>query len=83
MGKEGYCDDGNYVSGDGCSGSCEVECGYTCSGGDERSKDLCETTCGDGLRAGEEECDDGNDAAGDGCFRCLVEPGQGSTLPQS
>ena len=75
VGKEGYCDDGNYVSGDGCSGSCEVECGYTCSGGDERSKDLCETTCGDGLRAGEEECDDGNDAAGDGCFRCLVEPG--------
>jgi len=29
----------------------------------------CNTTCGDGLRAGFEECDDGNDADGDGC-RC-------------
>ena len=27
------CDDGNVVSGDGCSSTCLVESGYTCNGG--------------------------------------------------
>ena len=68
----GYCDDGNVESGDGCSYYCTVECGYTCGGGGQG----CETTCGDGLRAGEEECDDGNDVEGDGCSStCTVETG--------
>lgn len=30
QGREG-CDDGNTVSGDGCSGACQVEAGYICS----------------------------------------------------
>ena len=44
-----------------------VSCGIKC-----RMKIVewkCNTTCGDGFRAGVEECDDGNDADGDGC-RC-------------
>jgi cysteine-rich repeat protein len=36
---------------------------------------ICNTTCGDGLRAGLEECDDGNLADLDGCSaNCSVEP---------
>ena len=70
--EEGYCDDGNLESGDGCSSGCQVECGYTCG----QSRDTCETVCGDGLRAGSEECDDGNSADGDGCSStCEVEAG--------
>ena len=69
--EEGYCDDGNLESGDGCSRGCQVECGYTCSDGEP-----CETVCGDGLVAGSEKCDDGNSADGDGCSStCEVEAG--------
>ena len=39
---------GTRQSGDGCSGGCQVECGYTCG----ESRDACETVCGDGLRGG-------------------------------
>jgi cysteine-rich repeat protein len=56
------CDDGNSNSGDGCSGSCTVENGYTCTG----LPSVCTTTCGDGKRAGIEVCDDGTDN-GIGC----------------
>ncbi len=45
------CDDGNKVSGDGCSASCKVEAG----------------TCGDGVLNDGETCDDGNTTPGDGC----------------
>lgn len=45
------CDDGNTVSGDGCSSTCELE----------------DPRCGDGVVDPGEECDDGNNAAGDGC----------------
>ena len=70
--EEGYCDDGNLESGDGCSRGCQVECGYTCGA----SRDTCETVCGDGLRAGSEACDDGNSLDGDGCSStCEVEAG--------
>lgn len=31
------CDDGNSISGDGCSSSCTVETGYVCSGTGPRS----------------------------------------------
>ena len=74
IGQDGYCDDGNTASGDGCSSGCQVECGYTCGG----SREACElqTVCGDGLVAGSEECDDGNAADGDGCSStCVVEGG--------
>ena len=34
----------------------------------------CNSTCGDGLRAGREECDDGNTESGDGCSsNCVFE----------
>jgi len=35
------CDDGNTISGDGCSRTCEVESGFTCAGGSPSSKDTC------------------------------------------
>ena len=37
------CDDGNTVSGDGCSDICEIEEYYTCTGGTMSSPDYC--TC--------------------------------------
>ena len=70
------CDDGNVKNRDGCSDKCTTECGYTCSGGDEISPDICSVPCGDGLRAGAEECDDGNLKDWDGCSSsCEVEAG--------
>ena len=35
------CDDGNTISGDGCSSKCEVESGFSCNGGSPSSKDTC------------------------------------------
>eukprot|EP00960_Hanusia_phi_P038060 753264-Hanusia_phi.AAC.3 len=35
------CDDGNTVSGDGCSNVCTVEAGYSCTGGSSSSPDTC------------------------------------------
>jgi cysteine-rich repeat protein len=87
VGQAGYCDDGNFVSGDGCSGTCSIECGYTCAGGNDIMADTCRTTCGDGLLAGSEACDDGNSVNDDGCsssckvevgWRCINQPCQQS-----
>ena len=58
------CDDGNLQSGDGCSDSCIVECGWRCvrappSGGVGSLRSKCSRHCGDGvvqLDLGE-ECD--------------------------
>ncbi len=47
------CDDSNTASGDGCSSSCQVEDGWTCSG----EPSTCETLCGDGVARGNEVCD--------------------------
>jgi cysteine-rich repeat protein len=66
------CDDANLVSTDGCSRSCGVEVGWSCTG----MPSLCTTTCGDGIVAQNEQCDDGNNAVGDGCSQdCRGEPG--------
>ncbi|MCA9529032.1 MAG: DUF4215 domain-containing protein [Myxococcales bacterium] len=66
------CDDGNTTSGDGCSGTCQVEPGYECSG----EPSVCGPRCGDGLVLSPETCDDFNTVAGDGCSStCQVEPG--------
>ncbi|MFH1759089.1 MAG: DUF4215 domain-containing protein [Patescibacteria group bacterium] len=46
------CDDGNNVSGDGCSYNCKIETGGM---------------CGDGIVTPPEECDDNNNIDGDGC----------------
>ena len=47
------CEDGNEVSGDGCSKDCQIEYGYICSG----NPSSCFTQCGDGILAGTEECE--------------------------
>ena len=54
------CDDGNLVSGDGCSSLC--------------LKEATATSCGNGIVEGTEQCDDGNRINGDGCNRrCKIE----------
>lgn len=66
------CDDGNSVSGDGCTSACRVEAGYVCRG----ARSVCAITCGDGVLASTEACDDGNTRAGDGCSTtCTAESG--------
>ena len=55
------CEDGNVISGDGCSAVCTMETSTIIS-------------CGDGVIAGTEQCDDGNLKNGDGCSKkCLLE----------
>ena len=71
------CDDGNRVSGDGCSASCQEEKGWKCTVGED-GKSTCENTCGNGIIEAErgEVCDDGNREDGDGCAsNCQVETG--------
>jgi cysteine-rich repeat protein len=57
------CDDGNNVSGDGCSATCQIE--------------PPPSRCGDGIfNPATEQCDDGNNVNGDGCSStCQVECG--------
>ena len=65
------CDDGNKNSGDGCSSTCTVEIGWTCSGGTSTTPDFCTQICGDGEtytpKPSLNYCDDGNIISGDGC----------------
>ena len=35
------CDDGNGLSGDGCSSDCKIEDNYNCSGGSFSTPDVC------------------------------------------
>lgn len=73
-----FCDDGNKVNGDGCSSNCQIETGFSCSGGSPVGPDTCEEICGDGLDLGFLPCDDGNTVSGDGCSEnCDVELGFG------
>ena len=58
------CDDGGSIPGDGWSGTCTVEAGYTCAGGSASAPDVCQK-CGDGRRTGTELCDDGGIAPGE------------------
>ncbi|MCE9571630.1 MAG: tandem-95 repeat protein [Deltaproteobacteria bacterium] len=66
------CDDQGNTSGDGCSATCQVENGWSCSG----APSLCNPICNDGiLIAGLEACDDGNAIDTDGCTtQCKVGP---------
>lgn len=67
------CDDGDASSGDGCSASCQLETGWTCSAG---APTVCQSICGDGLVRGTETCDDHGTAPGDGCgATCQSEAG--------
>jgi cysteine-rich repeat protein len=62
-----YCDDGNTISGDGCSSTCSVELGYICTGGTTTTQDTWSSSWGDGLVVSlTEDCDDGNMVNGDG-----------------
>jgi uncharacterized repeat protein (TIGR03806 family) len=82
------CDDGNTVSGDGCTSSCVVEVcgdGIVNNGGAEECEppatalctDGCTTrapSCGDGYQTPPEQCEDGNVVDGDGCTSsCVLE----------
>jgi cysteine-rich repeat protein len=77
------CDDGNTVSGDGCSADCQSDescgnayvdngAGEQCDDGNVDAGDGCGPTClievcGNGYLDPDEVCDDGNTASGDGC----------------
>jgi cysteine-rich repeat protein len=74
------CDDGNRVSGDGCSGGCRLEVcgnrlvdpGEDCDDGNAEVGDGCTPSCtaevcGNGVLDAGEGCDDGNAEVGDGC----------------
>lgn len=66
------------MSGDGCSSTCGKESGWTCTGGNSSSKDICSDTCGDGriVVRTTNYCDDGNNSSGDGCSStCGIEAG--------
>ncbi len=68
------CDDGNTVSGDGCSADCQIEQGFRCILPNEPCLQV--VYCGDGIVQPPEVCDDGNSKAGDGCDgTCHPEPG--------
>src|SRR6202142_16981 len=76
------CDDGNSVPGDGCSGVCQIEPGYTCPTPGLPCIYTVPLKCGDGIIEGNEACDDGNIVDGDGCSStCQVEPGYSCTVP--
>jgi cysteine-rich repeat protein len=83
------CDDGNAMSGDGCSADCSSNetCGNgirdnaeACDDGNTASGDGCQAncalpTCGDGALDTGEACDDGNHVHGDGCnAQCMLLP---------
>ncbi len=53
------CDDRNLVNGDGCSATCNVESGWSCSYGNPSVCTSIPGGCGDGIVAFPEECDDG------------------------
>jgi len=66
------CDDGDTDNGDGCSSTCTVESGYTCTG--DPSTCTQTFTCGNNDVETGEDCDDGDTDNGDGCdSSCAVE----------
>src|SRR5262249_30206365 len=73
--RDEACDDGNNVSGDGCSADCLiVEPGFSCQPAGQPCHRI--ARCGDGVQVLPELCDDGNVTAGDGCSTtCQVEIG--------
>ena len=90
-GEAETCDDGNTLSGDGCSDACQTE---TCGDGKVDVGEACDPpgtatcsarcqlvqlNCGNGkVEAAEgEQCDDGNKVNGDGCRDCRIECGDG------
>ena len=75
------CDDGNTLSGDGCSKSCKIECPWgkppQCDEGG-----IALPVCGNGYRTTNEACDDGNTIDNDGCSaKCEIETGWRCPVP--
>ncbi|MBP9850805.1 MAG: hypothetical protein KBC47_03885, partial [Candidatus Peribacteraceae bacterium] len=69
------CDDGDTQSGDGCSATCAIESGYSCT---TATPNVCtlNAVCGNGIKQGNEACDDGDTQSGDGCSAtCAIETG--------
>ena len=56
------CDDGDALSGDGCSSTCQTESNYSCVG----VPSVCTSSCGNGVIDGTEQCD-GIDLGGSEC----------------
>ena len=71
------CDDGNEISGDGCSAVCSIESLFTWTTNNSLNPaSKCKSSWGDGKRVGTEEWDDGNGVNGDGCSSvCKIEDG--------
>jgi len=68
------CDDGNSISGDGCSNNA-IDFRWSCYE-DITGKSVCQRNCGNGKRDDGEVCDDLNEVSGDGCTsNCKVEIG--------
>ena len=64
------CDDGNLNSLDGCSSTCTLEAGFTCT---TANPSVCTPICGDSRRVKGEACDDGNSTDSRGCSNnCLT-----------
>jgi fibro-slime domain len=59
------CDDGNTISGDGCSRICQVESNWNCPKEGQPCENLAK--CGNSILTSDETCDDGNTVSGDGC----------------
>jgi cysteine-rich repeat protein len=60
-------DDGNAISGDGCSSSWKTEPGYQCITTSLTTPSVWSEICGDGKRLTAIGWDDGNNVSGDGC----------------
>ena len=75
------CDDGNTISGDGCSRCCQIEANYECPKENEPCKNL--AVCGNGILTSDETCDDGNNNDKDGCSKdCqAIESGYSCPVP--
>ena len=93
------CDDGNTMSGDGCTAMCLTEeCGdgvdnngdaEECDDGNPDNTDTCTSlcklsTCGDGfVQAGVESCDDGNQVDDDACSNGCAPASCGDGIKQA
>ncbi len=70
------CDDGNATNLDGCSSTCQIESGWSCTVSSTAAS-VCQR-CGNGKTSGTETCDDGNTLSGDGCSStCSIESATG------
>jgi len=83
------CDDGNNTSGDGCSGACQVESGYNCTGQPSFCQAVtCPDADSDGVCDADDVCpgsDDALDADGDGvpdgCDPCSLDGPNAAAIP--